>query len=185
MASTCFPGCAPLTNTRRLQHTLVSLGLLTLAKQRIRRSLAGLDRQGESRHSALIMPLAAQKDKGLSGEIRSFSSALELSVLRLDGNSFSGKLPDLPPSIQEVRLQCNKIHGSVPEGYGELPHLHTLKAESNKLSGSIPTGRDGCSQSHAESMYCCSEGTARSSTLIKSDAVKQHCQHYPALLCGG
>ena len=114
-------------------------------KQRIRRSLAGLDRQGESRHSALIMPLVAQKGKGLSGEIPSFSSALELSVLRLDGNSFSGKLPSLPPSIQEVRLQRNEIHGSVPEGYGELPHLHTLKAESNKLSGSIPTGRCGCS----------------------------------------
>lgn len=111
------------------------------------------------------MPLAAQKGKGLSGEIPSFSPALELSVLRLDGNSFSGKLPDLPPSIQEVRLQRNEIHGSVPEGYGELPHLHTFKAESNKLSGSIPSGRCGCSKGPAESVHCCTEMTAGSSIL--------------------
>ena len=90
-------------------------------------------------HSSVV-----QKGKGLSGEIPSFSPALELSVLRLDGNSFGGKLPSLPPSIQEVHLQRNELHGSVPEGYGELPHLHTLKAESNKLSGSIPTGRCEC-----------------------------------------
>ena len=91
------------------------------------------------------MPPVVQKGKGLSGEIPSFSAAPELSMLRLDGNSFSGKLPSLPPSIREVRLQRNEIRGSVPEGYGELPHLHTLKAESNKLSGSIPSG--GCGSS--------------------------------------
>ena len=98
------------------------------------------------------MPLPAQKGLGLSGDIPSFSPALELSVLRLDGNSFSGKLPNLPPSIQEIRLQRNQIHGSVPEGYGELPHLHTLKAESNRLLGSIPSGRRGCFKGPAETV---------------------------------
>ena len=102
-------------------------------------------------------------------------------MLRLDGNSFRGKLPNLPPSIREVRLQRNEIRGSVPEGYGELPHLHTLKAESNKLSGSIPSGRCECLEGPAETVYCCTEVAV---VFGKSDMVKKQRKQYPPLWCG-
>jgi len=82
-----------------------------------------------------------QKGKGLTGELPSFTHAEGLSVLRLKGNSFSGQLPELPPSVQELRLQHNELEGSIPRGYGFLKHLHTLKAEQNKLTGSIPSGQ--------------------------------------------
>ncbi len=82
-----------------------------------------------------------QKGKGLTGVLPSFTHAEGLSVLRLNGNSFSGQLPELPPSVQELRLQHNEIEGTIPWGYGFLKHLHTLKAEQNKLTGGIPSGQ--------------------------------------------
>ena len=81
-----------------------------------------------------------QKGKGLSGELPSFAHAQGLAVLRLNGNSFSGQLPELPASSQEVRLQRNELNGEIPHTWGFLEHLHTLKAEDNKLTGSIPAG---------------------------------------------
>ncbi len=81
-----------------------------------------------------------QKGRGLSGELPSFTHAQGLSVLRLDGNAFTGQLPELPSTVQEIRVQNNELHGSIPRGYGFLKQLHTFKAEENKLSGSIPSG---------------------------------------------
>ena len=84
--------------------------------------------------------LLLQKGEGLSEELPSFAHAQGLAVLRLNGNSFSGQLPELPASTQEVRLQRNELRGEIPRTWGFLEHLHTLKAEENKLTGSIPAG---------------------------------------------
>ena len=84
--------------------------------------------------------LAVQKGKGLSGELPSFTHAQGLIVLRLNGNALTGQLPELPSTVQEIRVQNNELHGSIPRGYGFLKQLHTFKAEGNKLSGGIPSG---------------------------------------------
>ena len=49
---------------------------------------------------------AAQKGQngGLSGSLPSFAAAGSLASLRLQGNSFTGPLPELPAGIQEVGL---------------------------------------------------------------------------------
>lgn len=84
--------------------------------------------------------LTVQKGKGLSGELPSFTHAQGLIVLRLNGNSLTGQLPELPSTVQEIRMQSNELHGSIPRGYGFLKQLHTFKAEENRLSGGIPSG---------------------------------------------
>ena len=56
-----------------------------------------------------------QKGRGLSGELPSFTHAKGLSVLRLNGNSFTGQLPELPSTLQEIRVQSNELHGASPE----------------------------------------------------------------------
>lgn len=97
--------------------------------------------QGQAPHYLPFRDLLLQqKGKGLSGEPPSFAHAQGLAVLRLNGNSFSGQLPELPASTQEVRLQRNELNGEIPRTWGFLEHLHTLKAEENKLTGSIPAG---------------------------------------------
>ena len=81
---------------------------------------------------------APQKGQGgLSGRLPSFAPAVKLASLRLHSNSFTGPLPELPGSIQEVRLAGNQLTGGVPSAYSRLAELHTLKADSNCLSGRI------------------------------------------------
>jgi hypothetical protein len=82
----------------------------------------------------------AQKLGGLSGGVPSLLNAQSLKAVRLEGNALTGPLPDLPPSVQDVRLSQNRLAGSIPLSYGQLPKLHTLKLEQNQLTGPIPTG---------------------------------------------
>ena len=108
-----------------------------------------------------------QKGKGLSGELPSLTHAQGLSVLRLSGNSFTGQLPELPPSLREIRVQGNELQGSIPRGYGFLRHLHTLKAEENRLTGNIPSGvlpPVEPSKHHTETFVIKEEGSIASAT---------------------
>jgi hypothetical protein len=90
----------------------------------------------------MLLPVwcAQKREGGLSGDLPSFAAAGKLRALRLHGNGFSGPLPRLPGSIEEVRLSRNQLTGGVPASYGQLAGLHTLKAEQNRLSGTIPKG---------------------------------------------
>ena len=91
-------------------------------------------------------------------------------MLRLDGNSITGQLPELPSTVQEIRVQNNELHGTIPRGYGFLKQLHTFKAEENKLSGSIPSGlplplRVPCNVMRHLSIWCGKTQQADSSLL--------------------
>uniref|UniRef100_A0A0E0FB72 non-specific serine/threonine protein kinase n=1 Tax=Oryza meridionalis TaxID=40149 RepID=A0A0E0FB72_9ORYZ len=63
-----------------------------------------------------------------------------LVELRLDGNSFSGPIPDFIgcQDLQYIHLEDNQLTGALPSSLGDLPNLKQLYIQNNKLSGEIP-----------------------------------------------
>ncbi|CAL8087913.1 unnamed protein product [Prunus armeniaca] len=65
-----------------------------------------------------------------------------LEDLLLDHNHFGGELPrsiaDLSTQLKYLYLAGNFIHGSIPEGIGNLTSLALLAMNNNYFSGSVP-----------------------------------------------
>uniref|UniRef100_A0A0D9XN32 non-specific serine/threonine protein kinase n=1 Tax=Leersia perrieri TaxID=77586 RepID=A0A0D9XN32_9ORYZ len=63
-----------------------------------------------------------------------------LVELWLDGNSFSGQIPDFSGcrDLQYIHLENNQLTGALPPSLGELPNLKELYIQNNKLSGEVP-----------------------------------------------
>lgn len=63
-----------------------------------------------------------------------------LVELRLDGNSFSGQIPDFREcgNLQYIHLENNQLTGELPSSLGDLPNLKELYVQNNKLSGQVP-----------------------------------------------
>ncbi|PQM33685.1 putative LRR receptor-like serine/threonine-protein kinase [Prunus yedoensis var. nudiflora] len=65
-----------------------------------------------------------------------------LEDLGLDNNHFGGELPrsiaNLSTQLKYLFLGRNLIHGSIPEGIGNLTSLALLAMEENYFSGSVP-----------------------------------------------
>lgn len=82
----------------------------------------------------------------LSGKNITGSIPLELTKLsalvdlKLDGNSFSGEIPDFSGcrNLQYIHLENNQITGALPSSMGDLPNLKELYVQNNRLSGQIP-----------------------------------------------
>lgn len=64
-----------------------------------------------------------------------------LKHLQLDGNRFSGKIPDLSNSsgLERVDISQNSISGKLPGWIGNMTYLEALVMPNNLLEGSIPT----------------------------------------------
>ncbi|KAF8040720.1 hypothetical protein BT93_B2830 [Corymbia citriodora subsp. variegata] len=79
--------------------------------------------------------------RGIKGMIPSeLNNLVHLTELWLDGNSFSGKLPDMSDltNLQIVHLENNQLTGPLPPFLGTLPSLIELNIENNSFTGEIP-----------------------------------------------
>ncbi|KAJ0078993.1 hypothetical protein Patl1_22995 [Pistacia atlantica] len=81
-------------------------------------------------------------NNGLSGTIpHSFGSLRNILALSLSNNSFSGEFPFLRncTRLTVIDLQKNALSGKIPDWIGEsLPNLVILSLQSNKFHGNIP-----------------------------------------------
>ncbi|XP_050387294.1 receptor kinase-like protein Xa21 [Argentina anserina] len=85
--------------------------------------------------------------KGRIGQDLSFlcdlTNATSLYILQLQVNSFGEILPqcttNLSSSLNYFYVPVNKIHGSVPYGFGNLAKLESLWLSENQFSGIIPS----------------------------------------------
>uniref|UniRef100_A0A3B6KH70 non-specific serine/threonine protein kinase n=1 Tax=Triticum aestivum TaxID=4565 RepID=A0A3B6KH70_WHEAT len=80
-------------------------------------------------------------EKNITGSIPEELTKLSALVeLRLDGNSFSGGIPDFSGcrNLQYIHLENNQLNGALPSSLGDLPNLKELYIQNNRLSGHIP-----------------------------------------------
>eukprot|EP00268_Persea_americana_P052094 TRINITY_DN5816_c0_g1_i7.p1 TRINITY_DN5816_c0_g1~~TRINITY_DN5816_c0_g1_i7.p1 ORF type:complete len:700 (-),score=85.48 TRINITY_DN5816_c0_g1_i7:2458-4557(-) len=79
--------------------------------------------------------------KDLKGEIPSEINNMDgLTELWLDGNSLTGRIPDMSNLIDltVVHLENNRLTGQLPYYLGDLPNLQELYVQNNSFSGKIP-----------------------------------------------
>ncbi|MED6112252.1 hypothetical protein PIB30_059987 [Stylosanthes scabra] len=66
-------------------------------------------------------------------------SCLNMSTLNLQGNGFTGKIPEASTNLWVmINLSGNKFTGTIPESIYNLPHLWYLLLAGNDLQGQIP-----------------------------------------------
>ncbi|VVA23930.1 PREDICTED: probable LRR receptor [Prunus dulcis] len=82
---------------------------------------------------------------GKTGDLNFLSfltNCTSLEVLGLNDNHFGGELPasiaNLSTQLKRLTLGTNLIHGSIPNGIGNLINLTLLGLEGNYLGGSVP-----------------------------------------------
>lgn len=101
-----------------------------------RRKAPGLDQLYHTKHFHF-------NKNQLSGEIpeQLFSPDMSLIHLLLDGNKFTGPIPDSLGSVQTLevlRLDKNALDGEVPANLSNLNKVTELNLANNKLIGALP-----------------------------------------------
>ncbi|KAL2630353.1 hypothetical protein R1flu_015039 [Riccia fluitans] len=75
----------------------------------------------------------------LGGQIWSLDRFKQLTILDLSNNQIAGQIPyNLPPNIQQLKLQKNGFMQTIPWSIGQLTQLTELSVANNNLTGSIP-----------------------------------------------
>ncbi|PQQ15461.1 putative inactive receptor kinase [Prunus yedoensis var. nudiflora] len=77
----------------------------------------------------------------LSGTIPNLSACVTLRNLYLQGNLFSGEIPQFLYSLHDLvrlNLASNNFSGEISLGFNNLTRIRTLYLQNNKLSGVIP-----------------------------------------------
>lgn len=80
-------------------------------------------------------------DCAIRGNIPKFQLCKSISVIELNGNNLSGKVPESISSCQalvRMDLSENNLSGQIPEELAHLPSLSILDLSHNKFNGSIP-----------------------------------------------
>jgi len=60
--------------------------------------------------------------------------------IHLDDNAFSGPIPTTfgSPELRELYLGGNLLTGQIPQDLGHLENIEILRLDSNKIKGTIP-----------------------------------------------
>ncbi|XP_044416987.1 receptor-like protein 52 [Triticum aestivum] len=80
-------------------------------------------------------------NNGLTGEISSSVTAVNLVELDVSSNNLTGSIPDDFGKLINLTLlflYTNQLHGSIPPSIGLLPNLRDIQLFENMLTGSLP-----------------------------------------------
>ncbi|XP_027149371.1 probable inactive receptor kinase At5g67200 [Coffea eugenioides] len=81
------------------------------------------------------------QNNSLAGPIPDLSGLVNLKVLFLSHNSFTGSIPPSLSTLHRLKtldLSHNNLTGPVPISFNNLDRLYTLRLDSNRFNGSIP-----------------------------------------------
>ncbi|XP_019174760.1 PREDICTED: probable inactive receptor kinase At5g67200 [Ipomoea nil] len=81
------------------------------------------------------------QDNSLAGPIPDLSRLVNLKVLFLDSNLFSGLIPPSISTLHRLKtldLSHNNLTGNIPASFNGLDRLYYLRLDSNRLNGSVP-----------------------------------------------
>ncbi|CAH2058950.1 unnamed protein product [Thlaspi arvense] len=97
----------------------------------------------------------------LTGNIPSDLAKLTgLVELWLDGNSFTGPIPDFSRCInlEIIHLENNQLTGKIPSSLAKLPNLKELYLQNNLLSGKIPSVAENVISNFSGNIYLSKRG---------------------------
>ena len=88
-----------------------------------------------------LKKLSIKYNDVLSGELPDLSTLKKLEILELDGNSFTGDIPETLfdlTNLTHLDLDNNELTGGIPGSIKNLTGLIELDLDSNQLTGGIP-----------------------------------------------
>jgi len=79
-----------------------------------------------------------EKDKRFTGNLPDFSVWCNLTYLNVARNDFTGGFPLLPPRMEDIHVEYNRLGGALPANLAKLP-LKVLHIQDNDFTGALPT----------------------------------------------
>ncbi|TVU15627.1 hypothetical protein EJB05_39157, partial [Eragrostis curvula] len=98
----------------------------------------------EEIENCLMLQRLEAHDNAFAGELPAGLWLLpDLRVIRAQNNRFSGRLPELPGSggqsrLEQVQLDNNSFSGGIPNSIGQVRTMYRFSASLNQLNGSLP-----------------------------------------------
>ncbi|CAA2994316.1 leucine-rich repeat receptor kinase PXC1 [Olea europaea subsp. europaea] len=106
-------------------------------------SLPSLNLRGpiDSLSSIDQLRLLDLRDNRLNGSLAPITQCLNLKLIYLSSNDFSGEIPPEISSLHRllrIDLSDNNLRGAIPTEFSKLSRLLSLRLQNNELSGTIP-----------------------------------------------